>query len=145
VTQVAAALDAAHGAGLVHRDVKPANVLVSADDHVYLTDFGLAQHVRAGREGEGGAAGTAGYIAPEVAEGAAADPRSDIYALGSLLFFALTATTPGADDARVPAALDPVIARALAREPGDRYASAGELAGAARAAVGVAHGATRTR
>lgn len=157
-SQLAAALDAAHAAGLVHRDVKPANVLVTADGHVYLTDFGLAQHARtrADELDAGNVVGTVGYIAPEVAAGGAVDARAEVYALGCVLFFALAGAPPFRGDDRaavleahrsqspprvsqagagVPEALDPVLLQALAKDPAQRQASAGELAAAARWAL----------
>jgi adenylate cyclase len=160
LSQVAAALEVAHRAGLVHRDVKPANVLVTPADHVYLTDFGLARLALPESDGAGEPAGpvlgTVGYVAPEVLTGGAADARVDVYALGCLLFFVLTGRTPFEGPDResvaaahrtapppkvseaapaVPVALDAVIARALAKDPAERFASAPELADAARAAL----------
>ena len=157
VAQVAAALDAAHAAGLVHRDVKPANVLLTADDHVYLTDFGLTRHVRSiagGATTPGHWVGTLDYVAPEQIRSDSADARTDVYALGCLLFYLLTGSVPfprEGDEARlwahlterppavpehVPKAFDAVIARALAKAPDDRYPSAGDLGRAALAAAG---------
>jgi predicted Ser/Thr protein kinase len=172
VAQAASALDAAHERGLVHRDVKPANLLVTGDlparPHVYLTDFGLAR-----RDGSTGALtstgqwmGTPDYAAPEQIDGHDLDPRSDVYALGCVLFAALTGTPPFGDRPRmakagahlheppptlrsrrpnVPLALEPVVARALAKRPEERYQTAGEL-GAAALEAAQAPGATpRTR
>src|SRR3954468_15280498 len=172
VAQAASALDAAHARGLVHRDVKPANLLVAGDlpsrPHVYLTDFGLAR-----RDGSSGALTTTGqwmgtpdYAAPEQIDGQGLDPRSDVYALGCVLCAALTGPPPFGDRPRMakaaahlheppptlrarrasaPLALEPVIARALAKRPEDRYQSAGEL-GAAALEAAQAPGATpRTR
>jgi serine/threonine-protein kinase len=157
VAQVGAGLDAAHRAGLVHRDVKPANVLIAADGHVYLTDFGLTvdthSDVRITRTGEW--IGTADFMAPEQFEAEPVDARSDIYALGCVLYAALTGRPPFArptvtatmlahlrDPAPLPSAsadapkeLDDVVARALAKRPEDRYQSAAELAEAALAAA----------
>jgi len=89
VAQVAAALDAAHERGLVHRDVKPANVLLTGADHVFLTDFGLIKRV----DGDatqlsrtGGLVGTAGYVAPEQIRGERVDARTDVYSLGCVLY-----------------------------------------------------------
>src|SRR3954447_4228286 len=95
VVQVADALDAAHAAGLVHRDVKPANVLI-AGDHVYLTDFGITRVTDADtRITESGAwVGTVDFMAPEHLRGNTTDARSDVYALGCVLFAALTGTPP---------------------------------------------------
>jgi YVTN family beta-propeller protein len=159
--QVAAALDAAHMGGLVHRDVKPANVMLTAthgQEHVYLTDFGLTK--RAGSETgltrTGAFVGTPDYMPPEQIKGERADARTDVYALGCLLFHALTGRTPYDRDTEVakmyaqlhdpppsasetapgtPPVLDAVIARALAKDPDERYPSAGDLGRAARAAL----------
>jgi serine/threonine protein kinase len=160
VSQIGAALDAAHGRGLLHRDVKPANVLVTAGagEHVYLTDFGLVKRMggnaRLTRSGE--LLGTVDYIAPEQIRGRAADRRSDVYSLGCVLFHCLTGAVPfEADDdvAKIyahlneppprpteivpwlPPELDEVVARAMAKDPADRYRSAGELGAAALAAA----------
>jgi YVTN family beta-propeller protein len=156
VAQVAAALDAAHVAGLVHRDVKPANVLIGPGDHVYLTDFGLSKHAlsTAGATKPGHWVGTIDYVAPEQIRGERADARADVYALGCLLFFTLTGTVPfprETDEAKlwaqlsdpppkpsvdgVPEVFDAVIERALAKAPDDRYQSAGDLGRAALAAA----------
>jgi YVTN family beta-propeller protein len=160
VAQVAAGLSAAHALGLVHRDVKPANVLIAAgeDEHVYLADFGLTKHASSapGLTKAGMFVGTLDYSAPEVIRGEGADPRADVYALGCVLFHCLTGRPPFARDsevatmyahlhdeapapgslAEVPPALDAVVARALAKDPGARYATAAELGRAARAAIG---------
>jgi serine/threonine-protein kinase len=155
VAQIAAALDAAHAAGLVHRDVKPGNVLL-AGDHAYLSDFGLTRQVGADSEltGTGQWVGTADYCSPEQVRGERTDARSDVYALGCVLFTALTGQTPlgrGTVPATVSAHLhddpprssafgaprhfDRVIWRALAKDPDDRYPSAGDLGRAALAAA----------
>ena len=158
VAAVAAALDAAHARGLVHRDVKPANVLLDAKRHVYLTDFGLS--VRLGGIDDsrpGRLLGTVHYISPEQIRGEEIGVRTDVYALGAMLFHMLTGGVPfpaDTDEARlwahlsepppapsragggIPAAYDSVIARAMAKDPAHRYASAGELSRAALAAVG---------
>ncbi len=156
VAQIGAALDAAHAAGLVHRDIKPANVLLGPEDHVYLTDFGLTKHAlsTAGATKPGHWVGTLDYVAPEQIRGERVDARVDVYALGCLLFFALTGEVPYArdgDEAKlwahlndpppkpsahgVPAAFDAVIERALAKDPDARYPSAGDLGRAALAAA----------
>ena len=162
VSQVATALDVAHDMGLVHRDIKPDNVLVTADgdgDFVYVADFGIA---RAAADGSvsltttGAAVGTLDYMAPERFSGDHGDHRADVYALGCVLFETLTARKPFAvtgipaiinahlnappprpsDFARgLPGALDEVVAKAMAKDPDKRYARAGELAAAARAAL----------
>jgi serine/threonine protein kinase len=145
VAQVAAALDTLHAAGYVHRDVKPRNVLIARSGHVYLCDFGLAT-----RDSEAELpVGTVDYVAPEQICGWPADPRSDVYALGGLLHFALTGRRPYERDSDVAKlwahvyappprpsrvrpglsrALDAVVGRALAKDPDDRFASAGEFA-----------------
>jgi streptogramin lyase/predicted Ser/Thr protein kinase len=158
VAQVGAALDAAHAAGLVHRDVKPANVLLGPDEHVYLTDFGLTKHALSigGATKPGHWVGTLDYVAPEQIRGERVDARADIYALGCVLYYALTGHVPfehEGDEARLwahlsedppkpsqreprlPAELDEVVARALAKQPDDRFPSAGDLGRAAVAAV----------
>jgi hypothetical protein len=160
VSQVAEALDAAHAAGLVHRDVKPENVLLGQGDHVYLTDFGLTKHVLsepgAGVTREGHWVGTLDFVSPEQIRGERVDARSDVYALGCLLFYNLTGRPPferDTDEAKLwahlsepppkvieaapgaPEAFDAVIARALAKTPDERYPSAGDLGRAAAAAL----------
>ena len=156
VSQVAAGLDAAHAAGLVHRDVKPANVLLTSE-HVYLGDFGLSRLQAASeRITESGAwVGTVDYMSPEHLRGESCDARSDVYALGCVLFATLTGQAPfrrdtvpqtmsahlhqppprPSDHAPVPLAFDRVIERALAKRPEDRYPSAGDLGRAVLAAA----------
>lgn len=154
VAQVAAALDAAHAHGLVHRDVKPANVLLGPDDHAYLTDFGLTKRADATVDSSrsSGWVGTLGYVAPEQIRGDRIDARTDVYALGCVLVHALTGSAPfvrESDEAtlwahlnspppadKVPAEFAAVVERALAKEPDDRYPSAGDLGRAALAAAG---------
>jgi hypothetical protein len=161
IAQVAGALDAAHGRGLVHRDVKPANILVGGapgDERAYLTDFGLTKHVSSvsGLTHTGQWVGTLDYVAPEQVSGGPLDARVDIYSLGCVLFESLAGQVPYPRDSDVakmyahlhdppppisgvvpgiPPAFDAVIARALAKEPGDRFPSAGDLGRAAQAAV----------
>jgi hypothetical protein len=166
VAQIGGALDAAHAAGLVHRDVKPANVLI-AGSHVYLSDFGITrvQDAETTRITEsGGWVGTVDFMAPEHLRGEPVDARADVYALGCVLHTALTGappfrrpTVPATITAHlheapprpsatpgVPAAFDAVVARALAKEPEARYASAGDLGRAAlAAAAGEPAGVTR--
>src|SRR4051812_45677879 len=159
VNQVAGALDAAHAAGLVHRDVKPANVLLSGD-HAYLADFGLTRF--AGGDTHmttaGHFLGTVDYMAPEQFRAELGDDaRADVYALGCVLFAALTGAPPflrdtvpatmlahlhdapprPSDTPGVPKAFNRVLARALAKDPEDRYPSAGDFG---RAAVAAAEG-----
>jgi YVTN family beta-propeller protein len=159
VAQVASALDAAHERGIVHRDVKPANVLLGSGEHVYLTDFGLTKRIasQSGQTRAGGWVGTLGFVAPEQIRGERVDARADIYALGCLLFHTVAGGPPyqrDSDEATLwahlhddppslrasapdaPPALQAVIDRALAKEPEDRYQSAGDLGRAALAAVG---------
>ncbi len=152
--QLGAALDAAHARGIVHRDVKPANVLLGEGDHVYLTDFGLTKRADSagGQTRAGGWVGTLGYVAPEQIRGERVDARTDVYALGCVLFHALSGVPPyghDSDEATMWAHLhDPtpplpqdasplnaVIARALAKDPADRFRSAGDLGRAALAAA----------
>jgi DNA-binding beta-propeller fold protein YncE/predicted Ser/Thr protein kinase len=160
IEQVAAALDAAHRRGLVHRDVKPANVLLTqdGDEHVYLTDFGLTKHAAsvAGMTKTGQFIGTLDYTSPEQIKGEQADARADVYALGCVLFQALAGRVPFERDSEVaklyahlseepptltsvapsvPGPLDAVVEQALAKERDERYASAGEFARAARGAL----------
>jgi serine/threonine-protein kinase len=156
VAQVADALDAAHAAGLVHRDVKPANVLI-AGEHVYLSDFGITRVQEADTQitDSGGWVGTVDFMSPEHLRAEPTDARSDVYALGCVLYTALTGappfrrqTVPATITAHlhdpppkpsatpgVPVAFDAVVARALAKAPTDRYASAGDLGRAALAAA----------
>jgi len=161
VVQVADALEAAHRRGLVHRDVKPANVLITTRDgaeHVFLTDFGVSKERSAetGLTKTGFAVGTADYIAPEQARGAAVDARADIYALGCVLYRALTGAVVYERESDVekmwahihdpppallevspelPRGLEVVLDRALAKRPEDRQSSAAELAREALAAI----------
>jgi YVTN family beta-propeller protein len=160
VGQVAAALTAAHARGLVHRDVKPANVLIAAgdDEHVYLADFGLTKRASSagGLTRDGMFVGTLDYCAPEQIRGERADPRTDVYALGCVLYHCLTGRTPfdrdsevatmyahlndpvpapSAVDERIPASLDAVVATALAKDPAARYPTATDLGRALHAAT----------
>jgi hypothetical protein len=151
VEQIATALDEAHGRGLVHRDVKPANVLVEGE-RCYVADFGLTKLTDASAATlSGDLLGTLSYAAPEQIEGAAVDRRADVYALGAtayecvvgrtpfahrtgaaLLYAQLTESPPRPTDRRpeLPAAVNAVLAKALAKAPADRYATCGELAAA---------------
>lgn len=158
VSQVAAALDAAHAEGLIHRDVKPQNILVTPADFVYLVDFGIAQTKADPRlTTVGTQIGTLNYMAPERFNAKVPTPAVDVYSLACVLYESLTGDAPFAGDSlehlvaahlalppprpsaangRIPAALDEVVARGMAKDPGDRYASAGGLARAAQRALG---------
>ncbi len=160
LTQVAEALDAAHAKELIHRDVKPQNVLVGAGDHAYLADFGLTKGSDdAGMTETGQFVGTIDYISPEQARGERATAASDVYALTAVLCECLTGRVPyvKATEERVllahlseppprltelradlPAAMDDVIARGMAKDTAERPASAGELMLMARRALGAA-------
>jgi hypothetical protein len=161
ISQVGNGLDAIHAAGLVHRDVKPANVLLAGgdgEDHAYITDFGVARNVatQSGLTQTGRFVGTLDYVAPEQISGGVVDARADVYALGCLLFKLLTGEVPYPRDGEaarlyahlndpppapslhateVPMALDDVAIRAMSKEPDDRYPSAGDLGRAAVAAL----------
>jgi ABC-type amino acid transport substrate-binding protein/predicted Ser/Thr protein kinase len=156
VEQIAAALDAAHKAGLIHRDVKPSNILITERDFAYLIDFGLARTAGdAGLTTAGSTLGTMAYMAPERFEGGQIDPRSDIYALTCVLYECLTGSRPYPADSLeqqiaghinkpVPkpsatdpklAAFDEVIAKGMAKKPAKRYQTAHDLAVDARRAL----------
>jgi Protein kinase domain len=158
ISEVAAGLDAAHEAGLVHRDVKPANILLDARLHPYLTDFGLTKQVTSQslNTKTGLWIGSVNYSAPEQIEGEPVDARTDVYALGCVLFEALTRSLPyvrdnemalmyakvhnepllpSEVDPSLPREFDEVIRRALSRRPQDRFPSAGNLGAAALAAA----------
>lgn len=157
VEQIAAALDAAHASGLVHRDVKPSNALMTDHDFVYLIDFGIAQDNSASKLTTASrTVGTWAYMAPERLMSDVADARTDVYALACVLYECLTGERPFAGDLvaqqmtahlttppprpserqpAVPVGFDDVVARGMAKDPGDRYPSAGELAVAAAAAL----------
>ena len=163
LAQLAAALDAAHEANLIHRDIKPANVLLAEHargtaDAVYLVDFGIARDSTAATSltVTGAAVGTPDYMAPERFTAGRIDRRADIYALGCLFYEMLTGSKPfaggeypallykhlnaeppkpSAARTGVPAALDAVVARSMAKNPESRFAAAGELAAAAEDAL----------
>jgi len=163
--QAARALDAAHRRGLVHRDVKPGNLLIEHGDedgdpdHVYLTDFGITKHVtsRSGLTATGQFMGTIDYVAPEQIQGAPTAGLADQYSLGCVLYECLTGrvpfekdldaaiifahvmespTMPSALRPDLPPGLDEVFSRVLAKQPGDRYGSCREFIEAARVALG---------
>ncbi len=151
-SQVASALDAAHDLGLVHRDVKPSNVLVDPNDHAFLVDFGLTRLVSdIGQVPVATSSlGTIEYIAPEQIRGDRIDGRADVYSLGCVLHECITGAPPFPHASEVallfahleeqpPAnsALGEVLAKALAKDPDDRYATCGKLVDAAAGALGV--------
>ena len=165
IGQVGGALDAAHERGLVHRDVKPANVLVRAvsgvesPDHCYLTDFGLTKDTSSTLQltGPGEFVGTIDYVAPEQIQGLSLGGPADQYALGCVLYQCITGSQPFERDtdldvlwahlnedpplptairSDLPRAIDAVLAKAMAKSPDDRYGSCGEMAAAARGALG---------
>ncbi len=162
--QAANALDSAHRAGIVHRDVKPGNLLLDARDHVYVADFGIAS--AAGMDSftkTGTIMGTAGYLSPEQAKGERARAASDLYALAVVAFELLTgkrpyeADSPTAEAAAhihapipsvsalnsdVPSQVDDIFRRALAKEPDERYGTGAELVASLRQALHDAAGKT---
>ena len=165
IGQAGWALDAAHRHGLVHRDVKPGNILIergsddeSEPDHVYLSDFGLSKHAasRSGLTATGEFMGTIDYISPEQIRGRPVDGRADIYSLGCVLYECLTGRVPFSKDinaaviwahveemptppssvqSTLPPSIDYALAKALAKDPADRYATCRELIAATRAAL----------
>ncbi len=163
--QAAAALDAAHANGIVHRDVKPANLLLDNDERVKVADFGVASAADLGSFTEAGTVvGTAGYLAPEQARGERATPASDLYALAVVAFELLTGKRPferesstaeamahvsapippaSDSDPQLPRELDDVLARGLAKEPEHRFATAADFVDSLRDALGRAAGTTR--
>jgi serine/threonine protein kinase len=157
ITQIAAALDAAHAEGLIHRDVKPQNIIVTPADFAYLVDFGIAEVMGDTRlTATGVHVGSWAYMAPERFSSQEITPAVDVYALTCVLYESLTSQMPFPVDSqeavvaahlasppprpsvtnpRVPAAFDDVIARGMAKEPDDRYGSAGALGRAANRAL----------
>ncbi|MFJ4658004.1 protein kinase [Nocardia sp. NPDC088792] len=162
IAQVAEALDVAHGAGLIHRDVKPSNVLTLPSGFAYLIDFGIARGIgQTTLTTTGAAVGTWAYMAPERFSGSE-DLRSDVYSLACMLFECLVGRKPFAQsepagqmaahltvdpprpsthNLSVPTALDGIVTRGMAKDPAHRYPTAGALATAARAALGLQHSA----
>ena len=155
VGQAATGLDAAHRRGLVHRDVKPGNILIGEDDHAYVSDFGLTKQAssQSGLTATGQLVGTVDYVAPNEIQGQPVDGRTDVYALTCVLYEALVGSKPFENDTEVatiwahlqdpppaPSAarpelqtgIDDVIARGMAKRPDERYATCRELVGAAR-------------
>jgi serine/threonine-protein kinase len=160
VDQVASALDAAHARGLVHRDVKPANVLLTPEDHAYVSDFGLTKRAVSvsGLTETGQLIGTIDYVAPEQIKGDPVDQRADVYSLGCLLFECLAGHAPYPRDIEVgvlwahvetppptvteerpelPPEVDDVLALAMAKDPAERTAAAGDVAAGFRSAIGL--------
>jgi serine/threonine protein kinase, bacterial len=156
VRQIGSALDAAHAAGVLHRDVKPENILVSADDFAYLVDFGIASATSDEKLTQfGTTVGTFKYMAPERFTDSDVTYRADIYALACVLYECLTGSPPYRGDQvsvmsahlhqgvprpsavrpDIPVAFDHVIARGMAKDPADRYATCGDLSAAAYAAL----------
>jgi serine/threonine-protein kinase len=157
INQIAAALDAAHAEGLIHRDIKPQNIIVTPADFAYLVDFGIAEASGESRLTTAGSQiGTLNYMAPERFRDPVGTPAVDVYSLACVLYESLTGEIPFARDSlenlvaahiasppprpsatnpRVPVAFDDVIARGMAKEPDDRYGSAGALARAAQRAL----------
>jgi serine/threonine-protein kinase len=160
VSQVADGLDAAADLGLVHRDVKPGNIFLAAGDqpHAYLGDFGLSKHVSStsGLTRTGHWVGTIDYASPEQLQAGEVDHRTDVYALGAVLYRALTGKVPfegrrgvdkmmahlteppprpSAANEQTPIQFDRVVERAMAKAPADRYPTAGELGRDALAAA----------
>jgi streptogramin lyase len=146
--QVAEALDTAHAAGIVHRDVKPHNVLVEGD-RAFLSDFGLAKALGdSGAQSGTSVVGTAEYMSPEQWRGGSVGPATDVYSLGCVLFEALTGIVPYArkeadTEPEMPEGLDAVIERAVSKDPAERYPSAGALIAAAREREGAGLAATQ--
>ena len=156
VRQIGSALDAAHAAGVTHRDVKPENILVSGDDFAYLVDFGIASATSDEKLTQlGSTVGTFKYMAPERFQDSEATYRADIYALACVLYECSTGSPPYRGDQisvmsahlhqaiprssamrpGIPTAFDDVIARGMAKDPADRYATCGDLSAAAYAAL----------
>ena len=157
VRQIASALDAAHESGVMHRDVKPENILITRDDFAYLVDFGIANASTDEKLTElGTAVGTYAYMAPERFTNDEVTYRADVYALTCVLHECLTGSQPFQGDSvsvvitahlmqpipkpseerpGIPAAFDKVIAKGMAKKPQDRYVSAGDLAVAANNAL----------
>src|SRR3954451_18834858 len=155
VAQAAAGLDAAHRRGLVHRDVKPGNLLLGEDEHLYVSDFGLTKQAssQSGLTATGQLVGTVDYVAPEQIRGETVDGRTDVYSLACVLYECLAGSKPFEKDTEVaiiwahmqdappsladgrpelPRALDDVLAKGMSKDPVGRYATCRELVDAAR-------------
>ncbi len=158
IEQIAGALDNAHQRGILHRDIKPSNILIDERGWVYLSDFGLAKMVEGSVQltGSGVGVGTPAYMSPEQGQGLPVDARTDVYSLGVVLFEMLTGRVPYEAETpmavvikhitdpiplprqmnpHIPEAVERVLLKALAKEPADRFSSAGEMAAALRRAV----------
>ena len=156
LSQVAQALDYAHERGLIHRDIKPANILLTSEGDAVLSDFGIARMIESTRQTMTGVVGTPEYMSPEQGQGMELDVRSDIYALGVVLYEMLTGGMPYQADtplaiifkhvrdplplprqvnSDIPELVERVILKSLAKSPVDRHASAGEMATALERAV----------
>ena len=158
IGQIASALDAAHAHGLVHRDVKPGNVLLAPEDHVYVSDFGLTKRALSvsGLTATGQLVGTIDYVAPEHIKGEMVDGRADVYSLGCVVVECFTGHVPYPRDLEVgvlwahveepppsvigerpdlPAEVDDVVASAMAKDPNTRTGTGGEVASALRSAL----------
>jgi serine/threonine-protein kinase len=158
--QVANALDAAHTKGLVHRDVKPSNILLDEAEHVYLADFGLTRRLeeKSALAGEGRSVGTPAYLAPEQIDGETVDGGADVYSLGCVLYECLTGEAPfvrgsplavawahlgeeppsaSERNSDLPEAIDAVLRGAMAKSPDERYRTCAALIEAAEAAFGI--------
>ncbi len=156
--QIAAALDHAHELGILHRDVKPGNILIDEKGWVYLSDFGLAKMVEGSVQltGTGTGVGTPAYMSPEQGQGLSVDERTDVYSLGIILYEMLTGRVPYEAETpmgvvvkhitsplplprsinpTIPEPVERVILKALAKDPRDRFARAGQLVSALEAAV----------
>jgi len=157
--QISGALDYAHRRGIIHRDLKPANVLIDEDQNAFLTDFGIAKllNTNTGLTQTGSVMGTPSYMPPEQWSGGAVDARTDVYALGVMLYEMVVGKVPFSADTpfhmmykhlneappslvaslpNLPPAVDQVINRALAKNPDDRYGTASDLSNAFRTALG---------
>ncbi|MEM7345361.1 MAG: protein kinase, partial [Chloroflexota bacterium] len=158
-TPLCSAIDYAHSQGMVHRDLKPANVMINEQGQIVLTDFGIARLAGATQYTATGAlSGTPAYMSPEQGQGERGDERSDIYALGVMLYELVTGSVPYDADTpfavimkhineplpmpskvnpELPEAIERIVLKAMSKDPDDRYQTAGEMAAALREAVGL--------
>src|SRR5208283_373639 len=149
--EIAAALEMAHGAGVIHRDLKPANIMLTSEGHIKLVDFGLARRMRQAEwepdlTSEGEVAGTIGYMSPEQLRGLPVDQRTDLFSFGVVLYEMVARERPftgssamavcgailhaqprGFGDSRAPGKLKTIIRKLLEKDPANRYASAEEV------------------